>query len=197
MVQKFDPVNPSRGAKCKNQEECCNYNPNNPASMGNNYYCNSYNRCRWFSIFQLNLRCSPVTTWIHEFQNPKFQNFSKFSIVFDKKNQINRQDLFSSDWLIFLKTILLRISHLVCKKYHASYFLQTKWLILAVLTPHLIKCGVSTAKIYLYLCRPILVVSSKIAKANPHLAEWPEYTSVQSSGLWIDLESRAVVYGLI
>ena len=132
-----------------------------------------------------------LTTWIHEFQNPKFRNFSKFSVVqlfLTKKHRINRQDLLSSDWLIFLKTILLRISHLVCKKYHAWYFLQTKWLILAVLTPHLIKCGVSTAKIYLYLCRPILVVSSKIAKANPHLAEWPEYTSVQSSGLWIDLK---------
>ena len=36
-------------------------------------------------------------------------------------------------------------------------------------------CRVSAAKIYLYH-------SSKIAKPRPHNVEWPEYTSVQSSG---------------
>ena len=40
-------------------------------------------------------------------------------------------------------------------------------------------CRVSAAKIYLYH-------SSKIAKARPHSAEWPDYTSVQSSGPWIN-----------
>ena len=43
-------------------------------------------------------------------------------------------------------------------------------------------CRVIAVKIHLYH-------SSKIAKARPHNVEWPEHTSVQSSGPWVELES--------
>ena len=48
-------------------------------------------------------------------------------------------------------------------------------------------CRVSAPKIYLHH-------SSKIAKAWPHSADWPEYTSVQSSGPWSMLQR--LVFGL-
>ena len=64
-------------------------------------------------------------------------------------------------WKSFLKTLLIRISKKVYKKYHAQKIPK-------IYTG----CRVSAAKIYLYH-------STKIAKAMPHSEEWQTNTSVQ------------------